>query len=188
MNNMKFGGASKDWSHLNSGLGFLAGRLAGSSKGKGGDGLSARDRAALMDREHAQSIEKMAFGHTFGEKAAGSASRRQSAADRRKHKQGKEMVSHTEGEKRTSVTHGETEKRTTAAAAAQHAKDDASHKFGLLGSADTAKFGSMNLTSGSATFREPPKGNSHPQQKGNQFSGVGSDSSNQPATPLDHLG
>lgn len=176
MTNMKFGDAPGQGGR-NALLGALAtAGILGKGK-KGGDGMSARDRAALMDREHAQRIETMAFSHTFGEKAAGSASRRQSAADRRKHKQGKEMV-----------THSETEKRTTASEAAQHKKDLSSHHADLINQADTSKIAGVNFSSGQATFREKPKGTSHPNQVGNQFSGVGSDTSNQPATPLDHLG
>ena len=173
---MKFGDAPGQGGR-NALLGALA--TAGILKGKkGGDGLSARDRAALMDREHAQRIETMAFGHTFGETAAGAAAKRQASADRRKHKQGKEMVTHTE-----------TEKRATSTSAAQDKRDTSSHHFDLINQADTSKIAGMNVSSGQATFREPPKrtapkGTSHPQQKSTQFSGVGEP----PATPLDHLG
>lgn len=172
MTNMTFGDAPR-----NDGRSALVGYLLGKNKsgGKGGDGMSARDKASLMDRQHAQDIEKMAFGHTFGEKSAGSASRRQSAADRRKHKQGKDMVTHTE-----------TEKRTTSTSAAQDKRDTSTHHFDLLGQADGAKFGSMNLSSGSATFRTPPSGDPHPQKQGQQFSGTG-DSSSTPPVNLDKL-
>ena len=169
MTNMKFNDAPGG-----NGRGALLGALATAGilgKQKKSDGLSARDRAALMDREHAQTLEKMSFGHVYGEKAASNAGRRQTNADKRK--QGHEIA--LTGKKHDNAVAMETLKHNNANDRFQQTSD-------LLHKTDINKIGSINLNSGSATFRTPPSGNPHPQQVGNQFSGVGD------TVPLDHLG
>ena len=156
MNNMNFNSAPGK-----SGRNALMGALATVGilgKGKK-DGLSARDQAAIMDRKHAQDIEKMAFGHTFGEKSASAAGSRQTRADNRKHKNAKDMVTHSETEKRGTVSHTENEKR-----------GSMSHASDLLHSADQNRFSSVNLSSGSASFRAAPSNpNKQDNPKSTQF-------------------
>jgi len=133
---------------------------------KGGDGLSARDRGLLMDKEHLQGVERDIVGGVVKEnvvRTTGRETRRTESAKARN------------ANKNASEAH--TRSETAAQSAHSRTLENRTHSFDTLTNAATnPAFKSINLNTGSAAF--------HPQQKGQQMRGVGGDTSSKPATEL----
>lgn len=135
-------------------------------KGGGSDGLSARDRGLLMDKEHLQGVERDIVGGVVKENVARTTGRE---------------TRRTESAKARNANKNAAEAHTRSETAAQSAHnrglEDRTHSFDTLSNAATnPKFKAINLKTGSASF--------HPQQKGQQMKGVGGDTSSKPATEL----